>query len=301
MTDSLAVADPETTDHTRMWTWIALLAVWIIWGSTYLAIRVTLETLPPFAMAALRLSLAGLVILAMSAARGLKLPSAREWRGAAICGALMFVGGNGSVCYAEQSVDSGLVAILVSGVPLWTAVMGLAWGVRPTRRQWLGIGLGLAGVVVLNLGKGLSGSPVAAVGLLLGTPGWALGSVLGRRLPMPEGTMASGAQMLCGGLALAVVAVATGEHVGVPSERSLLAFIYLSVFGSLVGFTAYGYLLKHASMPVATSYAYVNPLVAVTLGMVFAGERLDGHGVLGLALLVGAVVLVTLRERRRPA
>ncbi len=273
--------------------WIALIAVWIIWGSTYLAIRISLETLPPFGMAALRLSIAGLVIIGFSAVRGVKLPTAAEWRGCLIVGALMFVGGNGSVCFAEQTVSSGLVAILVSTVPLWTALMGMWWGARPGGRQWAGIALGFAGVIVLNLGRGLSGSPVAAVALLLGSPGWALGSVLGRRMQMPKGTMASGAQMLCGGLSLAVVAWAAGEHIDAVSTRSVLAFVYLTVFGSLIGFTAYGYLLTHATLPVATSYAYVNPLVAVLLGVVLGGEGLEWETLGGLVLLVLAVLLVT--------
>lgn len=263
-----------------------------------MAIRVSLETLPPFGMAALRLILAGAVIIGVSVARGLPLPTWLEWRGATLVGALMFVGGNGSVCYAEQTVSSGLVAILVSAVTLWTAVLGLAWGLRPTRRQWVGIALGLGGVVILNLGRSMAASPIAALALLLGSPAWALGSILGRRLPMPVGTMASGAQMLCGGLCLVVVALLTGEHVSAVSTRSALAFVYLLIFGSIIGFTAYGYLLKHAPLHVATSYAYVNPLVAVLLGWLIGAESLEPQAWAGLTALVVAVGLVTWPERR---
>jgi drug/metabolite transporter (DMT)-like permease len=272
---------------------LALLTVWIIWGSTYFAIRITLESMPPFGMAGARLVTAGLVIIAISKARGLAFPTAVEWRGAVLAGALMFVGGNGSVCFAEQTVSSGLVAILVSAVTLWGAVLGLIWGDRPSGRQWIGILLGLAGVVLLNFGGGLTASPVAAVALLLGSPAWALGSILGRRLPMAAGTMSSGAQMLGGGLCLCLVSLVSGEHLGPVSQASALAFVYLLVFGSILGFTAYGYLLRHASMPVATSYAYVNPVVAVLLGTGFGGEHLDAQSWAGLATLVLAVILVT--------
>lgn len=280
---------------------LALLAVWVIWGSTYFAIRITLQTMPPFGMAGARLVLAGLVIIAISRARGLALPTAVEWRGAVLAGALMFVGGNGSVCYAEQTVSSGLVAILVSAVTLWGAVLGLLWGDRPSARQWVGILLGLGGVVLLNFGGGLTASPVAAVALLLGSPAWALGSILGRRLPMASGTMASGAQMFGGGLCLCLVSLGAGEHIGPVSQASVLAFVYLLLFGSIIGFTAYGYLLRHASMAVATSYAYVNPVVAVLLGTGFGGEHLDAVSWAGLATLVIAVVLVTWPKRPTPA
>lgn len=267
--------------------------MWIIWGSTYLAIRISLESLPPFGMAGVRLVLAGLVIMAISAARGIAIPTAKEWRGALIVGALMFVGGNGSVCYAEQSVSSGLVAILVSAVTLWSALLGMIWGDHPTRRQWFGILLGIVGVVVLNVGGSLSASPIAAVALLLGSPAWALGSILGRRLPMPRGTMASGAQMAAGGVCLGLLSAVMGEHVGVVTTNSALAFVYLLTFGSIIGFTAYGYLLRHASLPVATSYAYVNPVVAVMLGIGFGHEQLDAQSWVGLATLFAAVVMVT--------
>ena len=266
-----------------------------------MAIRVSLETLPPFGMAAVRLVLAGTFIIGVSAARGLPLPTAQEWRGCTLVGALMFVGGNGSVCYAQQSVSSSLVAILVSAVTLWTAILGLIWGIRPTGRQWLGIALGLGGVVALNLGHSMAASPIAAVALLLGSPAWALGSIFGRRLQMPRGTMASGAQMLAGGACLVVVAGLAGEQVATVSTRSALAFVYLLIFGSIVGFTAYGYLLKHAPLHVTTSYAYVNPLVAVLLGLGFGGESLEPQAWGGLGALVIAVGLVTWPERAAPA
>ena len=285
----------RTSSGVQFWLPLCVLAVWLIWGSTYIAIAITLETMPPFGMAGLRLTMAGLFMLALSRLRGLRLPTGAEWRSCAIIGVLMFVGGNGSVVFAEQTVSSGLVAILVGAMPLWTALIGLAYGVRPAGRQWAGIALGMAGIAVLNARGELSANPVAAVGLALGSGAWALGTVQGHRWPMPPGTMATAAQLLSGGLALALLSAGTGERIdlGNISLHSWLAFAYLLVFGSIVAFTAYGYLLKHASLPVATSYAYVNPVVAVFLGAWIGGERIGTEGLSGLALIVLAVLLVT--------
>jgi len=215
-------------------------------------------------------------------------------------GCLLFVGGNGSVVWSEQWVASGLVAILVGAVPLWTTFIGYAFGERPTGRQLVGMGVGLLGVVVLNRGDGLSAAPWAAAVLALGSAAWALGSTLARRVDLPRGTMASAAEMLCGGLALGLLSALTGEAwTGEVSQTSWLALAYLVVFGSLLAFSAYTWLLEHASLPVATSYAYVNPVVAVLLGMLLGAERLDVHAGLGLVLVVAAVGLV-LTERRPP-
>lgn len=275
----------------------AVLAVWIIWGSTYFAIRITLESMPPFRMAAMRLGVAGLILLGVGWLRGTRLPTRAEWVSCAQVGGLLFLGGNGSVVYSEQTVSSGLVAILVGAVPLWTVILGAFHGARATTRQVLGILIGVAGVAILNLGGELAGNPFAAAALLAGSAAWALGSVRGHLLPMPPGTMASGAQMLAGAGWLGLASVVTGEHAtGEITLRSWGAFLYLLTFGSLVAFSAYGYLLKNASLPLATSYAYVNPLVAVLLGTLFGGEVLDRTGQVGLAVIVAGVVLVTGRR-----
>ncbi len=280
----------------------ALLAVWFLWGSTYYAIRVAIESLPPFRMAAIRLVVAGIALIGISRARGLRLPTAVEWRACAGIGALMFVGGNGSVVYAEQTVSSGLVAVLVGAVPVYTAVIGRFYGSHTTGVQWMGILLGALGIVVLNAGAELQGNPWPTLLLGAGSAAWAFGSVRGHVLPMPPGAMASGAQMLAGGLALAVLSLVTGESsTGPVTMDSALAVLYLITFGSLVAFSAYGYLLRHASLPVATSYAYVNPLVAVGIGSVLGQERMDAAGWAGLAVILLGVGLVTMGRTRLPA
>jgi drug/metabolite transporter (DMT)-like permease len=281
----------------------ALLAVWVLWGSTYFAIRVTVGSMPPFGMACVRLTIAGIVLMAFARLRGVRMPTRAEWWSCLAVGALLFVGGNGSVVFAEQTVSSSLVAILVSAVPLWSAVIGLGWGSAVSVRQWVGIVLGIVGVVVLNLGGELSGNTGATVLVMLGSAAWAFGSVLGHHRPMPPGAMASGAQMLAGGLCLGLLSLASGEsYVGPVTTEAWLALLYLITFGSLVAFSAYGWLLRNATLPVATSYAYVNPVVAVLLGLLLGGEHLDAHGWVGLAIVVAGVVLVTTgRAAREPA
>ncbi len=290
--------DGPSSARSRWLLVAALLAVWILWGSTYYAIRVAIETIPPFRMACARLVVAGLVLMAVSRARGLRFPTLAEARSCAWIGTLMFLGGNGAVVFAEQTVSSGLVAILVGAVPVYTAALGAFYGRRPPARQWAGILLGIAGIVVLNAGGELSGSPEMALLLAGGSIAWALGSVQSHVLPLPPGAMASGAQMLGGGLALGLLSLLTGERAAVPpSPESLAALLYLVTFGSLVAFTAYGYLLRNASLPVATSYAYVNPVVAVLLGAWLGGERLDPAGWIGLGVILAGVLLVTTAHR----
>jgi drug/metabolite transporter (DMT)-like permease len=285
-------------DRSRWLLVAAILAVWLLWGSTYFAIRVAIETIPPFRMAALRLVTAGVVLLAISRARGIRLPTRAEWASCAATGTLMFLGGNGTVVFAERTVSSSLVAILVAAVPVYAALIGRWLGHPPTTRQAVGVVIGLLGVVVLNAGGELRGNVGMTLILAMGSIAWALGSAMTQRWPLPPGAMASAAQMIAGGAALAVASVLVGEHAaGPPSPASVGALLYLITFGSLVAFSAYGYCLRNASLPVATSYAYVNPLVAVLLGMGIGGEHLDAAGWLGLAIIVSAVVLLTTSRR----
>ena len=277
----------------------SVLAVWVIWGSTYFAIRITLESMPPFRMAALRLGLAGAILVGVGWLRGTRLPTRAEWLACARVGGLLFLGGNGSVVYAEQTVSSGLVAILVGAVPLWTVIIGRFFGATATLRQWAGILLGVSGVALLNLGGELGGNPLMAMILLLGSAGWALGSVLGHRWPMPSGTMASGAQMIVGAGWLALASLVTGEQQLVEiTARSWACFVYLLTFGSLIAFSAYGYLLKNASLPLATSYAYVNPVVAVLLGVFLGNELFGWREASGLVIILGGVLLINLARYR---
>ena len=205
----------------------------------------------------------------------------------------MLVGGNGSVTVAEQWVPSGLAALMVATVPLWAALFAGLWGQWPTRLEWLGLALGFGGVALLNLEGEVRASPVGALLLLLAPFLWALGSIWSRYLPLPPGGMAAAAQMLAGGGLLLLLSWGAGERLeGVPPPRALGAFAYLVVFGSLVAFSAYAYVLRTLRPALATSYAYVNPLVAVLLGVFVGGEALGAAGFAAMTVILAAVALV---------
>lgn len=275
------------------WVLLAILAVYLVWGSTYLAIRIALETVPPFAIGAIRFLIAGAGLYAGLRLTGAPAPTAVQWRTAALTGVLLFVGGNGLVVLGEQWVDSGLVALIVGTMPLWAALFGGLVGERPSRREWLGLALGFVGVAALQLGGALGDAGAGALVVLLSPVCWALGVVLGRTRPLPAGPMAAAAQMLTGGAALLALSLASGESLTtLPSARSALALVYLVVFGSLVGFTAYGYLLRHARPAVANSYAYVNPVVAIVLGAALAGELVTPTTWLAAAVILSGVAVL---------
>lgn len=286
----------------------ALGAVYIIWGSTYLAIRFAVETLPPFLMAGTRFLVAGALLYGWRRAIGFAAPTAVQWRTAAVVGALMLLVGNGAVVWAEQWVESGTAALLVASVPLWMVLMDWARpGGRPPRLSvWLGILLGLIGVVLL-LGIPDAGPRYLAGGLALivGSFGWAAGSLYSRSASLPAPLLATGMQMLTGGALLLLAGVVTGELGRVDpagfSTRSVLALVYLIVFGSLIGYSAYVWLLRVTTPAIASTYAYVNPLVAVLLGWLLAGERMNVRIVVASLVIVSAVALITTRARPRPA
>jgi drug/metabolite transporter (DMT)-like permease len=282
---------------TRTLVVLAFIAVCVVWGSTYLAIRVSLEGFPPFLGGAFRFLLAGSFLFVVLRARGERAPTAIEWRGAAITGALFFVFSNGFVILAEQSVPSGLVSVMVAEMTLWATLFERFTGTRVGKLEWMGIALGLAGVVVLNLGGELRASGAKGNGALFGLiapMSWALGSVVSKRLTLPKGAMCTASQMLCGGALMGVAGGVLGERFDhAPPARAIFALAYLLVFGSLVGFTAYIYLLHHTRMSVATSYAYVNPVIALALGVFFGGERIDRASAVGAAVVLAAVVLIT--------
>lgn len=280
--------------------YLALGAVYLVWGSTYLAMRIAVESLPPMLMGAVRFSLAGAILLAIARATGAPWPSRRQWLAALPIGALLFVGGNGLVAMAEVSVSSGIAALVCATMPLWMAVFSTIAGERPTGREWLGVGLGVAGVVVLVSGAELSASPAAAAILCASPAAWALGSLLSKRLPTAPGLGAAASHQLGGGLALLVTGLVRGERwPTAPTTNSILALIYLIVLGSLVAFTAYAWLLRNARPAVATSYAFVNPVLAVLLGVMLAGEQLTGATLVAAPLVVAAIVLVIGGKSRR--
>jgi len=213
-------------------------------------------------------------------------------------GTLLLLGGNGAVAYAEQTVASGIAALVVATVPLWTLLFAALWKKHPTRRELVGVVIGFAGIVVLNLDGNLRASPAGAVILLLASASWAFGSVWSWRLPLPGGMMTSAAQMLGGGFALMAVSFAFGERLeAVPSLKAAAALAYLVVFGSFVAFSAYLYLLHSVRPAVATSYAYVNPPIAVLLGVWLAGEHLSTQEMVGMGVILAGVVLVMVKRR----
>lgn len=291
-----AIAPPALADLRLL---LALAAVYVIWGSTYLAMRVAVHGLPPLLMGATRFILAGALLLGYAVVRGDRLPGARQWLLSLPVGALLFVGGNGFVAIAVQSVPSGVAAVVCATMPLWVAVLSAATGERPSAREWIGLVVGFAGVVVLFGGASLGGHPAHAVLIVLAPLCWAGGSVLARRLPLPGGAAGSGLQMITGGVAVGVIALARGEHftAGAPAA-AWLAVTYLVVFGSLVAFSAYHWLLHHTRPALATSYAFVNPAIAVLLGAALAGEHLGLDTLLAATLIIVAVALVVTGRKR---
>jgi len=271
----------------------ALLAVYIIWGSTYLAIRIALDTVPPFCLSALRFLAAGTALFAVLRLRGSPAPTARQWRHGGLVGLLLPAAGTGSVVFAQRSVDSGVAAVVIATVPLWAACFHGILGKWPSRRQAVGLLVGFGGVALLCLRGRLNASPSGAALLLAAASVWAFGSVWSRRLDLPSGLMAPAVQMIVAGLFVAALAFLTGERAATPPGTSaVLALLYLALFGSIVAYSAYTFLLKRATPAVATSYAYVNPVVAVLLGMTFRAETLDAATIGAIPVILAGLVLV---------
>ena len=289
-----------TASTRRLAVGLSLFSLYVVWGSTYLAMRVAMESFGPFTMAALRFLVAGTVMLIIARARGEALPTLRQWRNALLIGTLLLACGNGGVAIAEQSVSSGLAALMVAAVPLWMALFAGFWGRWPVAKDWVALVLGFGGILLLNLGSELRGSLGGVAVLMFATAAWAFGSLWSRRLDLPKGMMAAGAEMATAGLVLVLLSFVHGERLpAVVSGRSIAALAYLIVFGSLVAYTAYLYLLAKVPVPVASSYAYVNPLVALALGAAFYGERLPAALIVSVPLILTAVALV-LRPAKAP-
>jgi len=277
----------------RLAVGLALFSLYVIWGSTYLAMRVAMEGFGPFTMAAIRFLVAGVVMLIIARARGEAFPTRLQWRNALFIGTLLLACGNGGVALAEQSVSSGLAALMVAVVPLWMALFSGLWGRWPATKDWFALVLGFGGIVFLNLGGELRGSLVGVGVLMFATAAWAFGSLWSRRLDLPKGMMAPGAEMFAAGLVLVVFSCVHGERLpAVVPGRAIAAIAYLIVFGSLVAYTAYLFLLSRVPVPVASSYAYVNPLVALALGAALYGEHLPTALLVSVPLILTAVALV---------
>lgn len=295
----------ERESHSRSRIIAAFAAVYIVWGSTYLAIRYAVTTMPPLLMASARFMLSGVVLYLWTRSRGAPRATKREWRDSAIAGTLMLCVGNGGVAWAEQRVPSGLAALIVAVVPLWMVL--LDWlrpqGARPVPRVLIGVFIGLAGLVVLVgprtiVGHGDVDATAAGV-LMIASIAWAVGSIFSRHAARPPSAATlTGMQMMGGGIALLVAGALFGElhdlNIARVSTASWLGWAYLVTFGSLIGFTAYVYLLGAVSAAKAATYAYVNPVVAVILGWAVAGEAIAGRTIVAAAIIVAGVAMISL-------
>ena len=286
----------------------AFFAVYIFWGSTYLAIKYAIETLPPFLMAGARFIFAGsILILWARLSKDYERPKLEHWRTSFIVGTLLLLGGNGAVVLALDYIPSSLAALLVATEPLWIVILSWVWlkGGRPNWRVVLGLLVGFAGVWMLISGRsstgidgGGNGQLIGIIAVMLGALSWATGSIYGLRAASPKSPiLAAGMQMFAGSLSMLILGLVRGEwstfDPAAVSSASLFGVAYLIVFGSLVGFTAYSWLLKNARPSMVATYAYVNPVIAVLLGWLIAGETMTGQMLLGAGVIVGSVVLIT--------
>ncbi|MCJ0763735.1 drug/metabolite exporter YedA [Variovorax terrae] len=272
----------------------ALLACYLVWGSTYLAIRLALPRFPPFFQMGTRFLVAGALLMGWVLWRGKPLPSRLQWRNALAIGALMLGGGMGLTASAELHIGSGLIAAFIAVVPMLVCAWGLMFGQRPGRLELLGMAVGLGGVLLLVRGASFSAAPVGIACIAGATLAWSLGSVLSTtRLPLAAGPAGFASEMLCGGAVLMLLSLALGEQPAWPPQPlAVAAWGYLVVFGSLIAFSAYLYLLAHASPALATSYAFVNPLIALFLGVVFAGEAVTAAEWLSCGVILLGVFLI---------
>lgn len=281
--------------------------VYVVWGSTYLAIRFGIETIPPFLLAGTRFIIAGLILYTWARLRGAEKPSPIHWRNAFIIGTLLLVGGNGGVVWAEQTVPSGIAALLVATTPLWLVL--LDWlrpnGKRPGVGVILGVVVGLIGMVQLIGLHGIreSGIPlVGAIVIVLAALSWAVGTMVAKSVEMPHSILGSGIEMIAGGTGLMLLSLMTGElhsfNASTVSLDSVLALLYLIIFGSLIAYSAYSWLIRHTTPAAIGTYAYVNPVIAVFLGWLIANESVTRQTLIGATIIVAAVALTTTAQAR---
>ncbi len=269
-----------------------LLVVYIVWGTTYFAIKVAIEGIAPFFLVGTRFVVAGALLLGWQALRGAPMPTLKQWGGAALVGFLLLVVGNGAVSVAEHWVSSGATVALISIMPLATALWSGAFGDWPRRAEWSAIALGGAGAAIMLLGRDLQGSIAGTLLILLGITSWSLGSIVSRRLDVPHGPTGFGAEMLAAGVIGLAVSAALGEHWTIPHAAHVWwAWGYLVVFGSLIAFSAYRFVVERVSASLAATYAYVNPPVALVVGWWLGNEAFSANVLLGLPVVLVAVAL----------
>jgi drug/metabolite transporter (DMT)-like permease len=276
---------------------LCLAATWLVWGSTYFAIKVALTSLPPFFQMGTRFVFAGILLMAWMRWRGAAWPDRKQWRNALVVGTLMLGGGMGGTAFAEMSVGSGLVVAFIAVVPLMIAALNRLWGVVPRRLELAGIAVGLLGVLLLTQGAGFQASPAGLAAIAIACSTWSIGSVLSQRtLPLAPGATGFASEMLCGGAVLMAMSAWRGEAPAwPPTPAASGAWLYLVVFGSLVAFNAYMWLLANASAALASSYTFVNPVIAMLLGVAFAGETVTVFEWLAVGVVLAGVLLLLWR------
>ena len=276
-----------------------LAATWLIWGSTYLAIKFALVSFPPFYQMGSRFLVAGLVLLVWLKLRGRALPTLPQWRNAAIIGTLLLVSGMGFTAYAEQTVASGLIVAYIAIIPIIVTAMSLPFGVKPTRLELVGMLVGLGGVLMLIQGEAFTASRVGFVAISIACISWSLGSVLSqRRFPLAPGAVGFASEMLCGSVVLLLLSAAVGESPQWPPQPlAAWSWVYLIVFGSLLAFNAYMILLGRVSAALASSYTFVNPVIALVLGIWLGGEAVTGFEWAAAAVITAGVVLLVVGRR----
>jgi drug/metabolite transporter (DMT)-like permease len=295
----------QTSQPSRLAIWAALISVYIVWGSTYLAIRFSIATIPPFLMAGVRFLVAGAILYIWRRSAGDAPPARIHWRSAAVVGGFLLLGGNGGVVWAEQRVVSGVAALLVGASPLWMVLIDAVrpGGRKPTLASLAGVLVGFAGMFVL-INPFAGDNKIDSLGalvLLLGCFLWACGSLYSRNAALPASPLlGTGMEMLVGGAGLMIAGTLAGEWQRVNlagiSRESMLGLLYLIIFGSLVGFASYTWLLRSAPTTLVSTYAYVNPLVAILLGNLLAQEPLNLRVILAASIIIGAVVIITLNQ-----
>lgn len=289
--------------------WIALITLYIVWGSTYLGIKVAIETIPPFFHASIRFLVSGLILLAWQKAAGQTMPTRKQWVSTAIIGTLLLLGGNGLVAWAEQFIPSGIAALIIATVPLSLVIMEALrpGGIKPNWQAIVGLVIGFIGIFILAGPSEISGSqselnPFGVAALLAATVLWAMGSIYSKSADLPKASLVTtGAEMLMGSISLMIVSLLTGELNGwdpsAVSTRSLVGLVYLIFIGSIIGFGSYIWLLQNAPISLVATYAYVNPIVAVILGYFFADEALEPRTWIAAAIIIGAVIFINSKSK----
>jgi len=288
--------------------WVALLALYIVWGSTYLGIKIAIETIPPFFHAGIRFLVSGIILVTWQSAAGQQMPTRKQWVSTAIIGTLLLLGGNGLVAWAEQVIPSGVAALIIGSVPMFLVVTEALRpnGIKPNWQAILGLLIGFAGIFILVGPAEISGSaaklnPFGVAALLFACLFWSIGSVYSKSADLPRSSlMSTGAQMLMGSISLFVISLITGElshwDPASISARSIYGLLYLIFVGSLIGFASFGWLLQNAPISLVATYAYVNPIVAVLLGNWLASEPLEPRIWLATAIIIGSVIFINMTK-----